>query len=221
MTEHTTPVPPPIPVQYQVTYQHPRTNHVLHLLLSLVTFGLWIPVWIIIAIAHGVSGPQQQVTGVYGTPSTTGTPALPASEHELLHPLDQRKPMSRNTKIMIGVGAVVLLIIMISAGNTPANRTTQTATVTPAPSAATAVAGTFTDGVYEVGTGDGQIAPGRYRTDAANGLSGSCSWTRLKNNDGSSDDIIAISIQAGPQFLTVKPADGYVKLSWGCTWAKG
>ena len=28
-------------------------NHVLHLLLSLVTVGLWIPVWIILAIAGG------------------------------------------------------------------------------------------------------------------------------------------------------------------------
>jgi hypothetical protein len=30
-----------------------RTNHILHLLLSLVTLGFWIPVWIIVAIAGG------------------------------------------------------------------------------------------------------------------------------------------------------------------------
>ena len=29
-----------------------RPNHVLHLILSLVTLGLWIPVWIILAIVH-------------------------------------------------------------------------------------------------------------------------------------------------------------------------
>lgn len=29
------------------------TNHVLHLILSLITFGLWIPVWIVVTIAAG------------------------------------------------------------------------------------------------------------------------------------------------------------------------
>jgi len=28
----------------------PTPNHVLHLLLSLISFGLWIPVWILITI---------------------------------------------------------------------------------------------------------------------------------------------------------------------------
>lgn len=31
-----------------------KTNHVLHLLLSVCTFGLWIPVWILIAINNRV-----------------------------------------------------------------------------------------------------------------------------------------------------------------------
>jgi len=30
-------------------------NHVLHLLLSLVTFGLWLPIWILIAFFSGAS----------------------------------------------------------------------------------------------------------------------------------------------------------------------
>jgi len=29
------------------------TNHILHLLLSIFTLGLWIPVWIILAIVGG------------------------------------------------------------------------------------------------------------------------------------------------------------------------
>lgn len=29
-----------------------QTNHILHLLLSIVTAGLWIPVWVIIAAAN-------------------------------------------------------------------------------------------------------------------------------------------------------------------------
>ena len=28
-----------------------RVNHLLHLVLTIVTFGLWLPVWIIIALA--------------------------------------------------------------------------------------------------------------------------------------------------------------------------
>jgi hypothetical protein len=80
----------------------------------------------------------------------------------------------------------------------------------------------FTDGIYEVGNGPGQFPAGRYRTDASGGLGGNgCAWSRLKHNDGASGDIIAISIHNGPQFLTVKPTDGYVSLSWGCTWTKG
>lgn len=29
-----------------------RTNHGLHLLLSIVTFGAWVPVWIVVAITN-------------------------------------------------------------------------------------------------------------------------------------------------------------------------
>ncbi len=29
------------------------TSHLLHLILSLITFGLWIPVWILVAILSG------------------------------------------------------------------------------------------------------------------------------------------------------------------------
>ncbi len=30
-----------------------RPNHILHLILSLVTVGLWVPVWILVAIIGG------------------------------------------------------------------------------------------------------------------------------------------------------------------------
>jgi hypothetical protein len=33
---------------YQTHYVPAYTNHVLHLILSLVTFGLWFPVWVFI-----------------------------------------------------------------------------------------------------------------------------------------------------------------------------
>jgi hypothetical protein len=33
-------------------YQDYRTSHVLHLLLSLVTVGLWLPVWVLVALSN-------------------------------------------------------------------------------------------------------------------------------------------------------------------------
>lgn len=36
-------------VVVNVAQPKPGTNHVLHLLLSIVTSGLWVPVWIIVA----------------------------------------------------------------------------------------------------------------------------------------------------------------------------
>lgn len=38
-----------------------RVNHILHLLLSLVTVGLWIPVWIFLAAARGEH--HKRITG--------------------------------------------------------------------------------------------------------------------------------------------------------------
>ena len=29
-----------------------KTNHVLHLLLCIPTFGLWIPIWILVSVSH-------------------------------------------------------------------------------------------------------------------------------------------------------------------------
>lgn len=31
-----------------------KTAHVLHLLLSVITAGLWVPVWILVAVSHGI-----------------------------------------------------------------------------------------------------------------------------------------------------------------------
>ncbi|WP_108848067.1 hypothetical protein [Dietzia lutea] len=44
------------PPMQQTVYVHgapaKRVNHALHLILTIVTFGLWLPVWIILAIAN-------------------------------------------------------------------------------------------------------------------------------------------------------------------------
>jgi hypothetical protein len=35
-------------------YQDHRTSHVLHLLLSFVTLGFWIPVWALVALSNAM-----------------------------------------------------------------------------------------------------------------------------------------------------------------------
>ena len=74
----------------------------------------------------------------------------------------------------------------------------------------------FSDGTYEVGTGNGQVAPGKYRSP---GDGGTCYWGRLKNNDGELGDIIVNNLGQGQMLLTVKPSDGYVEIR-GCTFTK-
>lgn len=83
-------VPPPIPVQYVVSYEKPKINHLLHLILTLITFGLWIPVWIGISI-YGATTQNQKVSGVYGAaypghPGAAGVPVIPGSQKAMMNP---------------------------------------------------------------------------------------------------------------------------------------
>jgi hypothetical protein len=34
--------------------QQYQTSHILHLLLSIISFGLWIPVWLLVALSNGI-----------------------------------------------------------------------------------------------------------------------------------------------------------------------
>lgn len=38
------------------SHYKPSTSHVLHLLLSLISLGLWIPIWILVAISNSTQG---------------------------------------------------------------------------------------------------------------------------------------------------------------------
>jgi hypothetical protein len=68
---------------------------------------------------------------------------------------------------------------------------------------------------YEVGTGNGQIAPGKYF--AAAPTSGPpCYYARLRNNDGEAADIVAEEMSHNQIIMTVRASDGYVKVS-DCT----
>lgn len=64
-TEHFTPTPPPAPTQaVAVAVSHGGgASHGLHLVLTLLTCGMWLPVWILIAIFSGGSSSAVAVAG--------------------------------------------------------------------------------------------------------------------------------------------------------------
>lgn len=90
------------------------------------------------------------------------------------------------------------------------------AVAAPAPAVTTGPLTTIVPGTYEVGNGDGQVVPGKYKSPNPGGY---CYSARLKNNDGALGDIIANDIHQGQALLTVKASDGYVEVT-GCTFVK-
>ena len=113
-----------------------------------------------------------------------------------------------------------------SSTGTSAPVTTPAAT-TPAAIASTSAAATATSasmvgpvmtvgpGTYAVGTGNGQVAPGKYFSPAPSSGS-TCYYARLRNNNGEPDDIIAEELSHRQIIMTVRASDGYVTVS-GCT----
>jgi hypothetical protein len=55
---------------YAVVVFGNRPNHILHLILTLVTFGLWVIVWILVAVTSGEKRRTLQIDG-YGNVITT------------------------------------------------------------------------------------------------------------------------------------------------------
>ena len=67
--------------------------------------------------------------------------------------------------------------------------------------------------------GDGQVAPGKYRTAGPEaGDFGSCYWARLKNTEGDFDSIITNGNTEGPAVVTIRQDDGAFETR--CTWTK-
>jgi hypothetical protein len=75
---------------------------------------------------------------------------------------------------------------------------------------------TFSDGTYLVGT---DMPAGNYTTDGTGSTSGSCYWSRNKNDGGSAGNIIKNNVGAGPGRYTAQKGE-IVILSLGCTWTK-
>lgn len=76
----------------------------------------------------------------------------------------------------------------------------------------------FTDGTYLVGS---DMPAGNYVTDGTGSStpSGSCYWSRNKNDGGSAGDVIKNNYGAGPGRFTAQAGE-VVELKSGCTWTK-
>jgi hypothetical protein len=67
--------------QRQSLFQKPRINHVLHLILSIVTLGLWLIVWLILGIINASKSPRCTTCG-----ATMGTGPIHAAQPAAMPP---------------------------------------------------------------------------------------------------------------------------------------
>lgn len=123
-------------------------------------------------------------------------------------------------------GSLTALVIIGScnanSGTPTAYAPTPSPTTNSVPAPVTAPAGPVTnigDGVFEVGTGSGQVPPGTYRTAGPIDSLG-CYWDREKDTSGSLDALIANDIVKGPTVVTIKATDGAFKSSGCQPWSK-
>jgi hypothetical protein len=142
----------------------------------------------------------------------------------------------RGTRILLGFLATVgaLFVAVVIAGifiaiSSPSSSTPAATAPVPVPTMAPPVAvptpaavpdvaaSTFPAGIYEVGTGLGHIAPGKYHTDGEGSFG---YWARLSGLSGDSHDIITNGMVDGPTTITIKASDAAVKFSGGSTWTR-
>ncbi|WP_214406581.1 hypothetical protein [Pseudonocardia lacus] len=103
--------------------------------------------------------------------------------------------------------------VTVTAPAPPPETVTVTVVAPPVPAAAVEPSGpltTFSSGVWEVGV---DIAAGKYKTAGTDGYG--CYYARLRENDGTLEDIISNGFVQGPATVTVRQSDGYFETS-GC-----
>lgn len=77
----------------------------------------------------------------------------------------------------------------------------------------------ISSGTYDVGTGDGEVAPGKYVAPAG---SSHCYYARLKNTDGDLDSINdnKLEVNGGQVILNVKNSDNALEVGGDCTFTE-
>jgi hypothetical protein len=63
-------------------HEKPGISNILHLLLSVFTVGLWIPVWVLLGFGSAATKPRCQVCGMKQGAKLGHTGLRPASEYE-------------------------------------------------------------------------------------------------------------------------------------------
>jgi hypothetical protein len=148
------------------------------------------------------------------------------AQHPAQPPKRKRRPARLFLAVLAAVGLLVVIVALASSGGGDPARTSSgaptvgavpTPTPTPDPEPAGPLS-TFGAGTYEVGTGDGQVAPGKYKTTGPDDGAPSCYWARLKNLEGDLSSITANNNAEGPTVVTISPKDAAFQT--GCEWVK-
>jgi hypothetical protein len=80
--------------QRQSLFQKPRINHVLHLILSIVTFGLWLFVWLILGIINAGKEPRCTTCGAAPGMGPIHAPQPPKVQPLAAPPHPNAEPMA-------------------------------------------------------------------------------------------------------------------------------
>lgn len=75
----------------------------------------------------------------------------------------------------------------------------------------------FGTGVYDVGTGDGEIPPGKYKSTGPEDQGGMCYYALLRSSN--STDITSNNLTQGPNIMTVRASTKVVEIT-GCSFRK-
>ncbi len=132
------------------------------------------------------------------------------------------------SRVLVTLLAAPLAVFVLACSATPSSRSNgsgvgpqdpavaseQAAEAAPAP---TGPITAFADGIYEVGTGPGQVVPGKYKTTPPV----DCYWERLKGTSGSDDIIANDNLTAGaPAIVTILKTDVAFRSKRCGTWQK-
>ncbi len=130
------------------------------------------------------------------------------------------------TRTFVTAVAVPLAVLSMACGASPSSNSGSVGAQDPvvaseeAAKAAPAPTGpitAFADGIYEVGTGPGQVVPGKYKTTPP----ADCYWERLKGTSGSDDIIANDNLAAGaPAIVTILKTDAAFRSKRCGTWQK-
>ena len=121
----------------------------------------------------------------------------------------------------LAIFALILIGGVAAVGTAPTTVPSLPGVAVPAPVASGPLTAIPEGGPYAVGTGDGQVPAGTYRTagPAGNNPMG-CYYSRDANTTGSGDSILANNITKGAATVTILTTDGAFETSGCQPWSK-